>query len=71
MLSCDVGPSSGNFGSIDIPWGGNDRNDLTKNIQQGLRPPTTLNEWPTASLPGDNQCQNMTGSGSRHQHGHA
>ena len=63
VLSCDVGPSSGNFGSLDIPWGGNDGNDLSKNIAQGLRPPTTLNAYPPP-LPGDNQCQNLTGAGS-------
>jgi hypothetical protein len=66
VLSCDVGSSSGNFGSIDIPWGGNDGDDLAKNIKQGLRPPTTLNTWPTAptTLPADNQCQNMTAPAS-------
>ncbi len=64
VLSCDVGPASGNFGSIDIPWGGNDGNDLTKNIKDGLRPPTTLNQYPSATLPADNTCQTLTSSGS-------
>ena len=63
VLSCDAGSSSGNFGSLDIPWGGNDGDDLAKNIKVGLRPPTTLNKWPSATLPGDNQCQNMAGAG--------
>jgi hypothetical protein len=63
VLSCDVGPASGNFGSLDIPWGGNDLEDLAKNISQGLRPPTTLVTYPPP-LPADNTCQNLTGSGS-------
>ena len=63
LLSCDVGTASGNFGSLDIPWGGNDNDDLMDNIAKGLRPPTTLNTYPTP-LPADNTCQNLTGSGS-------
>ena len=63
LLACDVGPSSGNFGSLDIPWGGNDGDDLAKNIKDGLRPPTTLNKWP-GTLPADNDCQNLTGAGA-------
>ena len=66
ILSCDAvstGPSSGNFGSVDIPWGGNDGDDLAANIQKGLRPPTTLVPYGTP-LPADNTCQNLTASGS-------
>lgn len=56
-LSCDPESSSGNFGSIDIPWGGNDLDDLERNIRDGQRAPTTLLPWPNlASLPADNTC---------------
>lgn len=55
-LSCDPESASGNFGSIDIPWGSpNDLNDLEKNIADGLRPPTTLKAFPPP-LPADNAC---------------
>jgi Flp pilus assembly protein TadG len=58
-LSCDPESVAGNFGSIDLPWGGNDLADLEKNIADGLRPPTTLMPWPTSSLPADNTCDTM------------
>lgn len=54
-LSCDPESSSGNFGSIDVPWGGNDLDDLEKNIRDGLRPPTTLKAW-SGTLPADDAC---------------
>jgi hypothetical protein len=68
ILSCDAttpaGPASGNFGSVDIPWGNaNDGVDLALNIQKGLRPPTTLVPY-GSPLPADNTCQNLTASGS-------
>jgi hypothetical protein len=63
VLSCDVGATSG-FGSLDIPRGGDDGSDLTANIKEGPRQPTTLNKWPSATLPVDNTCQNMAGAGS-------
>jgi len=51
-LSCDPNSASGNFGSIDIPWGsGSDQADLEKNIRDGLRPPTTLKKWPGPPFP--------------------
>lgn len=62
VLSCDPESDSGNFGSIDIPWGGNDLNDLEKNIAEGLRPPTTLDAWPGATLPADNTCDSAVGN---------
>lgn len=56
VLSCDPASSSGNFGSIDLPWGsGNDQADLEKNIADGVRPPTSLKAFPTP-LPLDNRC---------------
>ncbi len=55
VLSCDASSSSGNFGSIDLPWGGSDLNDLEKNIADGIRPPTSLKAFPTP-LPADNAC---------------
>ncbi len=55
-LSCDPTSSSGNFGSIDVPWGGNDLDDLEKNIRDGLRPGTTLKKWTTSPIPGPNTC---------------
>ncbi len=55
-LSCDPTSSSGNFGSIDIPWGGNDLADLEKNIRDGIRPGTTLTTWKTTPIPGANTC---------------
>jgi Flp pilus assembly protein TadG len=55
-LSCDPNSSSGNFGSIDIPWGGNDLDDLEKNIRDGIRPGTTLRKWTATPIPGPNTC---------------
>lgn len=55
VLSCDPESASGNFGSIDLPWGGNDLNDLEKNIADGVRSPTSLKAFPLP-LPGDNLC---------------
>ena len=55
-LSCDPESSSGNFGSIDIPWGGNDLADLEKNIRDGIRPGTTLKKWTTTPIPAANTC---------------
>ena len=56
-LSCDPNSSSGNFGSIDIPHGGSDLDDLETNIRDGLREPTTLMPWPSDEpLPADNTC---------------
>ncbi len=55
-LSCDPNSSSGNFGSLDIPWGGNDLNDLERNIRDGIRPGTTLKKWTTTPIPGQNAC---------------
>jgi Flp pilus assembly protein TadG len=57
-LSCDPNSSSGNFGAVDIPWGGNDLADLEKNIRDGNRPPITLVPWPGLPLPAENTCQN-------------
>jgi Flp pilus assembly protein TadG len=54
-LSCKPDSSSGNFGSIDIPAGGTDLDDLESNIRDGLREPTTLMPWPGV-LPSDNTC---------------
>lgn len=54
-LSCDPDSASGNFGAIDIPWGGNDLQDLERNIRDGLREPTTLLPW-SGTLPADNTC---------------
>ena len=54
-LSCKPDSSSGNFGSIDLPWGGNDLENLERNIRDGLRSPTTLVPW-SGVLPGDNTC---------------
>ena len=53
VLSCDVGSSSGNFGSIDIPWGGNDHDDLDQEHQQGpvLRRPSTPTRRPAGRQP--------------------
>lgn len=62
VLSCDPESSSGNFGSIDIPWGGNDLDDLEKNIADGLRPPTSLKKWPGPPYPADNACNSAVGS---------
>ena len=58
-LSCDPNSSSGNFGSIDIPWGGNDLQDLEKNIKDGIRPGTTLRKWTATPVPGANVCQTL------------
>ena len=55
-LSCDPESSSGNFGSIDVPWGGTDLDDLEKNIRDGIRPGTTLKKWTTTPIPGANTC---------------
>jgi Flp pilus assembly protein TadG len=60
-LSCDPNSSSGNFGSIDVPWGGSDLADLEKNIRDGLRPPTTLQKWPTSPYPAENTCNTLPG----------
>lgn len=60
-LSCDPNSSSGNFGSVDLPWGGNDLADLQKNISDGVRPPTTLKEWPGPPYPADNTCNTDPG----------
>lgn len=54
-LSCDPESASGNFGAIDVPWGGSDLADLEKNLADGLRPPTTLRSFPLP-LPADNTC---------------
>lgn len=56
-LSCDPESTAGNFGSIDLPWGGNDLDDLERSIRDGLRPPTTLVPWPTSPYPAPNACQ--------------
>jgi hypothetical protein len=62
VLSCDATSSSGNFGSIDVPHGGNDLADLEANVRDGLRPPTTLKPWPgPPPYPGENVCQGVTG----------
>lgn len=61
-LSCNPTSSSGNFGSIDIPWGGNDLEDLERNIRDDLRPPTTLAIWPNASIPAENACPSAPGA---------
>ncbi len=63
VLSCDATSSSGNFGSIDFPWGGNDLDDLEMAIQKGPQPPETLKAW-SGALPGDNACHGMAGSGA-------
>ncbi len=55
-LSCDPESASGNFGSIDIPWGGNDLDDLERNIRDGIRPGTTLRKWTATPIPGPNAC---------------
>jgi Flp pilus assembly protein TadG len=55
-LSCDPESASGNFGSIDFPWGGNDLQDLEKSIRDGARPPMTISPWTTMPLPADNTC---------------
>ncbi len=55
-LSCDPDSSSGNFGSLDVPWGGNDLNDLERNIRDGIRPGTTLQKWSTTPIPAANVC---------------
>jgi hypothetical protein len=62
VLSCDPTSSSGNFGAIDLPWGGSDLADLEKNIADGLRPPTTLLPWPGPTYPADNTCDTAPGS---------
>ena len=59
-LSCDPASVSGNFGSIDVPNGGNDLDDLEENIRDGLRPPTTLKPW-SGTLPADNTCNTIPG----------
>jgi Flp pilus assembly protein TadG len=56
-LSCDPNSSSGNFGSIDVPWGGNDLQDLEKNIRDGIRSGTTLTKWTATPIPAANTCQ--------------
>lgn len=56
-LSCDPNSSSGNFGAIDVPWGGNDLQDLERNIRDGIRPGTTLKAWPSPPYPAANACQ--------------
>lgn len=55
-LSCDPNSSSGNFGSIDVPRGGNDLDDLENNIKLGLRDGTTLTKWTSTPIPGANDC---------------
>jgi hypothetical protein len=62
LLSCDATSVTGNFGSINFPWGGNDLEDLEKSIQNGPQPPETLKPW-SGALPADNQCNNMAGVG--------
>ncbi len=55
-LSCDPNSSSGNFGSIDVPRGGNDLDDLENNIKLGLRDGTTLTKWTATPIPAANTC---------------
>lgn len=58
-LSCDPTSASGNFGSIDFPWGGSDLEDLERNIRDGMRDPMSVVPWdisPTNPLPGENTC---------------
>ena len=62
LLSCDPESSSGNFGSINFPWGGNDLEDLEKSIMFGPQKPETLDSW-SGTLPADNDCQNMLSAG--------
>ena len=63
VLSCDATSTSGNFGSIDFPWGGNDLDDLEMAIRKGPQPPETLKAW-SGALPGDNACHGMAASGA-------
>lgn len=58
-LSCDPESSSGNFGAIDLPWGGNKDDDLERNIRDGLREPTTLLPWPGPPYPLANECTSL------------
>ncbi|MGH3348229.1 MAG: TadE/TadG family type IV pilus assembly protein [Nocardioides sp.] len=58
-LSCDPNSASGNFGSIDIPRGGNDLQDLEGNIRDGLREGTTLRKWLSTPIPAANVCQTL------------
>lgn len=55
-LSCDPNSASGNFGSLDVPWGGNDLQDLERNIRDGVRPGTTLTMWTVSPIPAANTC---------------
>ena len=54
------------FGSINFPWGGNDLEDLAQEHRPGgLQSAHHAQQaYPPATLPGDNQCQNLTGAGS-------
>lgn len=60
VLSCDASSSSGNFGSIDLPWGGNDDADLAMNIMLGQRPPTTIQQFPAPIPALENACNTDT-----------